>query len=140
MRRHIYAGSLQVKAGDWVASQLFLRKLIDTCVPGRSSGLLFTQPPSRKISSGFWLHTSLRQGGGLKTKVFNFCHQVTKTQRFDFQCIFFEPLWLKTLLRQPLLEGFEFTATGIAPVFHRTSLLIPAMRHGNRLQVQMWGN
>jgi hypothetical protein len=33
-----------------------------------------------------------------------------------------------------------YTATGIAPDLHRTSLLIPAMRRGNRLQVQMCGN
>jgi hypothetical protein len=107
MRRHIYAGCLQVKAGDWVAPQLFLRKLIDTCVPGRSSGLPFVNGLPDSFISGLWLIPSRSQ---------------------------------VLPLRGGVRWGGGLTATGIAPVLHRTSLLIPAMRRGNRLQVQMCGN
>jgi hypothetical protein len=53
--------------------------------------------------------------------------------------LLFLPFPIPFLLWGKPQEGYEFTATGIAPVLHRTSLLIPAMRHGNRLQVQKWG-
>jgi hypothetical protein len=77
------------KAVDWVAPQLFLRKLIDTCA-------------TRQV---FWLEAH--------SKTFP-----QFLQWYSFEC-FSNPCDNQDI-RLPL------TATGIAPVLHRTSLLILA--------------
>jgi len=84
-----------VQSGVWVATQLFLRKLVDICAPGRSSGLPFINHlPNALRISGFRLILHLN-------------------------------------------EYKRLTATGIAPVLHRTSLLITQKREP--FAVQKWG-